>query len=212
MKKFLLLLSLTTGVYAGNAQTKAITDVGDEVLLYANGTWKYAGEKKHPSPHDSLMALNKTAFTRDKLATFLVKSKTINAGVYITPGEWEFEKSAPNAPSEYRFRLKALDSYAFIITEKVEVPFENLRDMVLGNAQKRAIDVEMIKNEYRMVNGVKVLSLEYKGTVNGIHFIWFGYFYSSSAGTVQLVTGTVDNLFYPNYKTLENFLNGFVVL
>ena len=211
MKKNLFLLLLITGVYTGNAQTKAITDVGDEVLLYSNGTWKYVNEKAHPSNHDSVN-INKTPFVKDKLATFLVKSKIINAGIYIVPGEWEFKKGELNEIMEYHFRMKEKDSYAFAVTEKMEIPLENMPGIVLENVQKKAPDAEIIKTEYRMVNGVKVLCLKYKGSITGMKFMWLGYYYSSAAGTIQLVAGTSENLFNDNYKILENFLNGFVVL
>lgn len=138
MKKHLLLLFLLTGVYTGYAQTRAITDVGDEVLLYSNGTWKYANEKAHPSSIDSVLNINKTPFVKSKLATFLVKSKIMNVGIYIVPGEWEFEKGADNEIIEYHFRLKAKDSYAMAITEKIEVPLENMPGIVLTNAQKKS--------------------------------------------------------------------------
>jgi hypothetical protein len=215
MKKSLLLLVLVTGYcFICSAQTKAVTDVGDEVLLYPNGTWKYADGRARTSSTADSVVLNHTTFTKNKLATFLVKStRTANVGVYLNPAEWVFEKGNPTEAIEYRFKYKAAtDLYVFAITEKIEVPLENLPDVVLANAQKKVSDVEIVKKEFRMVNGKKILCMEYHGTSTGIKFVWMGYYYSSPAGTVQLVAATSENLFQDNYKIFENFLNGLVVL
>jgi hypothetical protein len=213
MKKNLFLLVLITGCYyACFAQTKAVTEVGDEVLLYPNGTWKYADGRTSTSASSDSVAINPTTFTKNKLATFLVKSTKTNVGFYLNPAEWVFEKGAATEAIEYRFKLKSTDLYAMAITEKIEIPIENMPEVVLANAQKKVTDAEMVKKEFRMVNGKKFLCMQYRGTVSGIKFVWMGYYYSSTAGTVQLVGATSENLFPNSYKSLENFLNGLVVL
>jgi hypothetical protein len=212
-KNLFLLLLITACYYTCCAQTKAVTDVGDEVLLYPNGTWKYADGRTHASSSSDSVAINPGTFTKNKLATFLVKSTKTNVGFYLNPAEWVFEKGAPTEAIEYRFKPKiSTDLYAMAITEKIEVPVENLPEVVLTNAQKKVTDVEMVKKEFRMVNGKKILCLQYHGTVSGIKFVWMGYYYSSAAGTVQLVGATSENLFANSYRILENFLNGIIVL
>lgn len=214
MKKNLFLLLLITGCYfTCCAQTKAVTEVGDEVLLFPNGTWKYADGRAHGAASTDSIAINPTSFTKNKLATFLVKSTRTSVGFYLNPTDWAFEKGSPTEAIEYRFKMKTVtDLMAFAITEKIEIPLENLPDVVLANAQKRITDVEIVKKEYRMVNGKKMLCMEYHGTATGIKFVWLGYYYSSAAGTVQLVAATSENLFKDNYRNLENFLNGLVAL
>lgn len=54
--------------------------------------------------------------------------------------------------------------------------------------------------------------LQMAGTLSGIRFTYFGYYYSSPNGTVQLITYTSSNLFKEYADDLEDFLNGFVII
>lgn len=213
MKNIFLLLLLAASAASSMGQIKALTETGDEVFLYENGTWKYVKEKKGAiAAFDSTITVNKAVFTKSKTATFPVKSKVVNVGVYINPDEWGFAKGTINESLEYRFRMKARECYGMLVTEKIEIPLINMPDIVLINAQKIAPDAEITKEEYRTVNGVKVLCIEFKGTGSGIKLRWMGYYYSGKAGTVQLVTYTSQSLFEENYKTMEGLLNGLVAL
>ena len=60
----------------------------------------------------------------------------------------------------------------------------------------------------RQVNGTELLCLQIKGTIQGVAFIYFGYYYSSDAGTVQMITYTGQNLFEEFQSDFEEFLNG----
>jgi hypothetical protein len=55
-----------------------------------------------------------------------------------------------------------------------------------------------------------VLCLELQGTIKGIKFTYFGYYYSNSNGTVQLLSYSTEQYFGRIQKELENFLNGLV--
>lgn len=52
--------------------------------------------------------------------------------------------------------------------------------------------------------------MQMSGTIRGMRFTYYGYYYSNSNGTIQLLTYTGENLF-PNYlNDIEEFLNGLV--
>ena len=68
----------------------------------------------------------------------------------------------------------------------------------------------VVKEEYRKVNDNIVLLMQLNGTMKGIKFTYYGYYYSSNEGSVQLVTFTATNLFDQQKKDMEEFLNGFV--
>ena len=72
------------------AQIKAITDTGDEVLLFNDKTWKFKGEKN--------VSIQKSTnyFSKGSNSTFLVKSKINGFGVYINPKSFEFKRDAKN--------------------------------------------------------------------------------------------------------------------
>ena len=61
-----------------------------------------------------------------------------------------------------------------------------------------------------VVNGLKVLNLHMEGTIQGMKFSFYGYYYSSANGSVQLVTYTGKNLFNDYKDDIELFLNGIV--
>lgn len=60
--------------------------------------------------------------------------------------------------------------------------------------------------------GVKVLLLQMNGTMQGIRFSYYGYYFSNSNGTVQFVTYTSTNLITSYLPKIELLLNGIVEL
>lgn len=194
------------------SQTKALTDNGREVLLFENGTWKYSDDNSNANSTsiDSLKT-NKTKFIKTSQATFLVKSTSFNVGVFMNPSKWTFAAHRDNEKTpEYRFNLKSGEGYAMMVTEKTQINLENMRQIALLNAQKASVDVKETSAEYRIVNNKKILCLKFQGTIQGIKFVYFGYYYSSPNGTVQLLSYSSQQYFDSIQKELENFLNGFV--
>lgn len=206
---FLLFLS-----YTAQSQTKALTEDGREVVLYNNGTWRYQQEQDSTAVNtakvDSL-PLNKKKFTRPAGSSFLVKSKAFNIGIYINPSKWTFAPRKDNEKNpEFRFALKSDDAYAMTVAESTTIDLDNIRDIALLNAQKVSLDVKETFAEYRMVNGLKVLCLQFKGTIKGIKFVYYGYYYSNANGTIQMIGYTSQQKFESLKSEIENFLNGLV--
>ncbi|MFM9944633.1 MAG: hypothetical protein ACKVQB_05315 [Bacteroidia bacterium] len=209
MKKYFFIGTWIMMATITHAQTKAVTETGDEVILYNDGTWKYSNdsilEKK-------TIQLNEAVFKKNTTSTFLVKSTRVNVGIWINPKDWSFEKSKDDEASEFQFQRKDEDLYGMLIAEKVEIPIENLKEIALENAKAAAPDIKLVKEEYRMVNGVKIFMMQMSGTVQGMKVTYLGYYYSSAGGTIQLLAYTSQNLFIGYFKDIESFLNGFVVL
>ena len=155
---------------------------------------------------------NPTPFMRDSRSSFLVKSKKIPVGVWVNPKEWSFTSKTSNSASELEFQSKDKDIYGMLITEEIEIPLETLADIAFKNAQSAAPDIEVKSKEYRTVNGLKVLMMQLEGTIQGIRFVYFGYYYSSEKGTVQFISYTSASLFNKYKDDIEEFLNGFVSL
>lgn len=191
------------------AQKKAVTENGEEVILYTDGTWKYINDSAR---EEKEIPVNPKAFTKGNASTFLLKSSKFNVGVWIDPKKWSFKKAENNDAAEYEFELKGKDLYGMMINELVEIPLESLKKIAIENAREAAPDIQLIKEEYRTVNGQKVLMLQLNGSAEGIKFSYYGYYYSNENGTMQMVLYTSQNLL-KNYLTeIESHLNGFVVL
>ena len=207
MIKRLLTLGTLLFVIFSHAQVKGITDTGDEIILYKNGTWEYAIDSLNTIAQ---ILKNDKLFLKDKESSFLIKSGKTNVGVWLNPKEWSFTKGDPNGPSEFQFRPKDKDKdiYGMLIAEKTAIPVESLIDIAFQNAREAAPDIKLIEREYRIVNGMEVVMMKMGGTIQGIQFIYFGYYYSNAKGAFQFLTYTSLQLFQEYESDMEIFLNG----
>ncbi|MDO6597967.1 hypothetical protein Q4512_13665 [Oceanihabitans sp. 2_MG-2023] len=191
------------------SQTNAVTEYGDQVILMDDGTWSYLDEEANLIEE---IPENNSIFEKDKNAKFLLKSSVFNIGIWMNTKQWKFSKASENEDAEYELALKGEDLYGTVITEKVEIPLKALREIAISNAKDVAPDTKITDQEYRTVNGVKVLMLKMSGTMSGIKFAYFGYYYSNDKGTVQIILFTSQNLMEEYNSKVETLLNGFVEL
>lgn len=204
IKKLITLGALFFAILS-NAQINAVTENGDEVLLYKDNTWKYLNDSLNVQIK---IIKNEKLFIKDKKSSFLVKSSKTNVGIWINPKNWSFTKAKPDSPSEFSFKHKELDIYGMLVSEKIELSVESLIDIVYKNALEAAPDVKIVEKEYRNVNGLEVIMMKMKGTIQGIKFIYYGYYYSNSEGAFQFLTYTSQNLFNEYENEMVNLLNG----
>ena len=106
--RFLVFLIFVTSV--SNSQIKAVTENGDEVVLYDDKSWKFINENIN-NEFDS--SKNYPVFYHDENSTFLLKSNINDVGVMIDPKKWSFNKSSTD-DSEFEFELK--NSYQNCLT------------------------------------------------------------------------------------------------
>ena len=207
MKKLFvtILLLLAATSYASQ---KAITDTGEEVILNSDGTWEYSDNAQKAS---NIIETNKKKFERPKDSSFLLKSIKNNSAYWINTDKWSFGKAKDNPEVEYQFQLKGKDLYAMAVNEGIEIARESLIDIALSNARSAAPDVKIVRQEYRIVNGKKVIYMEMNGTIQSIKFTYLGYYYSDASGSTQLVTYTATNLVDKYRSEINDFLNGLVM-
>lgn len=189
------------------AQIKGLTENGDEVILMEDGTWYYLEEKE---TEINSLPLNPTIFEKTPLATFPVRSGKSNMTVFINPKDWKFFKSESNPNAEFEFRHMGDEIYGLVVNEKLEIAIESLKDIALKNARRAAPDTQVEEAEYRIVNGKKLIAMKMSGTIQGMKLFYFGYYYSSQAGSTQLLTYTTQSLKEKNLPHMEMFLNGMI--
>ncbi|MEX1189297.1 MAG: hypothetical protein WED33_08565 [Bacteroidia bacterium] len=206
MTKIAFILMLCFSVLHSFAQQNAITDTGEEVILFKDGTWVYVEEQEVITLDE--IEENPLKFKQPKESSFLLKSQRVDVGFWIDPKLWKFKKSEEDADAEYLLQLKDGDLYAMIISEKVEIPLDALMGIALENARNAAPDIKIVRKEFRNVNGLKVLLLQMDGTLQGIKFSYYGYYYSFEGGTVQFISYTSQNLLEEYLSTCEDLLNG----
>jgi len=209
MKILIFTTLIFLSVNLTNAQINAITDTGDEVILFDDNTWEYVDidfEEKSEIP------INNKEFLKDEKSKFLVKSKRVDFGVWMNPKIWSFKKGTESDEYEFLFQKKSGDLYAILISEKLQIPVETLKEVAVENAKSVATNVKILKEEYRTVNGKQLLMIQMSANIQGLKLIYYGYYYSDSSGTVQLLAYTGENLFDESKDEIELFLNGFIEL
>lgn len=204
MKYLYLALTLTLLLAAPvwtqeKTQEKATTESGKKILVFPNGTWKPDAEKPAPGGQTSLPAgaTAKLMINRGKSALF------------YNPKKWKVEKEEEGGRSTLEHTEG--DGYSIIITERLEIPLEGLRNIALTNAKNAAPDAQIISEEKRRVNGKDVIALKIKGTISEIPFFYYGYYYSGKEGTIQAITYTAQNLFDEFKGDFEELLSGLVI-
>jgi len=209
MKGLILVILMILSVQVLKAQISAITANGDEVVLYEDGTWEYVSDSLN---ENSAILINEMEFFKNKASTFLVKSNKVNVGIWMNPKIWSFTKGADDEAAEYHFTMKGEDLYGMLISEKTQIPVETLKGIAIQNARDAAPDTRVMREEFRNVNGTQVLMMQMKGTIQGIRFIYYGYYYSDDSGTIQFLAYTSESLFKDYLDEIEAYLNGLVIL
>lgn len=209
IKNLALAILFLLGCISARAQVKAVTETGEEVVLYSDGTWKSTAAPK-PGWNTRLDTLS---VKKGEKSTFLVKGKKQKYGVWINPKKWTFSSDKmPSMPAmEYFFKLKEGDAFAMTVPEEVQVDFEALPALSLKVAQAKDPNARITLEENRLVNGVLVKHVEMKVSTQGMNLVYSGYFYSGSQGIVRFMAFTSENLLTKYQKDIEDLLNGFTM-
>ncbi len=208
MKKHFLLLAVVCNIGFLSAQKKAVTETGEEVVLYPDGTWKSLEVKASRDTRLDTFVVSKPA-----TSTFLVKGEKLDYGIWINSKKWSFKKNTKGeGDEEYNFTLINEDAYMMVIPEKIEIPLSQLKEIALKNALSVAPDAAIVYEDMRKVNGVLVGCAQMNATVQGVKFAYLCYYYSGKMGSIQVMSYTSQSLFPKYKKEMETLLNGFVLL
>jgi hypothetical protein len=204
--RFYLVLAVLSATFSSSAlaqsPTTATADDGRKVLLYPDGTWK-------PVQTNTAAGNSSTALTKPADATLYVKAPAGAFGIWINPDKWKQDAVADGSdPSKITFHEIKPDGYAMVIAEGIAIPLESLKTLAMNNAKSAAPDAHIIMEEKRVVNGKEIMCLEIEGTIQGISFTYYGYYYGGPEGALQVITYTGTNLFNGFKPDFDDFLNG----
>lgn len=210
MKKTLVLLGMIYFCISA-AQTKAITDEGKEVVLFPDKTWRYVNES------DALVVENTNTnpdlFVKAAKASFLLKSTRLDAGLYVDTKIWKFQSGSNIGPFvDYILINCASPSVmGFFSSETAPVQtLANLKDILLMTVEKRADYFRLVTSEYRTVNGLRVLYLEYMANLKGLDFTYIGNYYLTNEGYAAALGYTFTSNFDQHRGELTELINGIV--
>jgi hypothetical protein len=196
-------IAMSSVYVSAQSSIGATTDDGRKVLLSQDGTWKYA-----PAASDQKDA-SVASFEKGGKATEVLSINKGMASVSYDPNLWKATNQED--PTKTTFTHKSGDAYAMVIGERIESTLDGLKELALANARKAASSLTILKEEKRLVNGSAVLYLKFEPTIQGITFIFEGYYYAGPAGTIQLLTYTGKNLLGEYESDMLDFLNGFEI-
>jgi len=212
MKTTILFLALLLPASALLAQQTATTKDGKTVLLNEDGTWVYQTEASNNGKtqfNDSLL----TKYSKPTAAKTLLKSERTDHALWYNETKWLQSDMKPSEATEFLLKLKDQDGYCITVVEKIEIPIENFSGIVLKSMKMRgAENVVVEKEEFRIVNGKRLLFMQFTATTSGMTFTYAGYYFSNESGTSQILCYTAKNLFNHYKQDFMNMLNGFVVM
>jgi hypothetical protein len=122
------------------------------------------------------------------------------------PTKWRLKPSTE--PGETEFQHTSGDAAVKVIAERIEVPLDTLRQVVVENARDMAPDVVVQTETKRKVNGLEVVLMRYGGTAKGVKFVFYNQMYSDTSGTIQLAAWTATNLFDEYHRDFLEFFAG----
>ena len=191
------------------AQQRALTEDGKEVVLFDNGTWKFVNESDAKALETTIT--NNNLFEKSRNASFLMKSKKLDVGVYFDPKKWKLATQNISPHVEYFFAERnSNDGYfGFMITEKVQIAtLKNLKDLIIENVNRNVDYFRLKESEYRTVNGMKVLYIRYAANTKGMDFEYAGNYYINSDGYAGVVGFSSQKMFENSFGAIQELING----
>ena len=191
------------------AQQRALTEDGKEVVLFDNGTWKFVNESD--AKVLEIIVTNNNLFEKPKTASFLMKSKKLEVGVYFDPKKWKLATQNISPHVEYFFtdRGNTEGLFGFMMTEKVQIAtLKNLKELIIENVNRNVDFFRLKESEYRTVNGMKVLYIRYAANTKGMDFEYAGYYYINSDGYAGVVGFSSQKMFESNFDAIQELING----
>lgn len=140
-----------------------------------------------------------------------MKSKKMNSGIYFNPKKWKIVNGGLTSPFiDYVFN-NVSDSNLFAILGSENAPVQtlkNIKDLVIASVQRNTDYFRLKESEYRTINNIKVLYMNYVANAKGIDFEYIGNYYLTSEGYSSVTAYTFGNKYEENKVELENFING----
>ena len=157
----------------------------------------------------------KLNFSRGSNSTFLIKSKINGFGVYLNPKTYIFNRESDGKDAEFGFTSRKKNSWGLMINESIGVPLKSMRTVQIENLKEKATNIEVLKEEYIVVNGVEALHLRIKADVKelgDLSCIYCTYSTSTKDSTTQLTSFTTEINFKTCSEDMYELLNGLTKL
>ena len=219
MKYYLSLLVVALFSIHSYAQTRAVTELGDTIYVYNNGTWSY--EMLEESPEFDEFSFLKESIPLDTIPTKFSYSKDAKKQVENSFGLFKIKyddtkwKRVPpaslNDEAEFAFEFKDSDVWCIVISEETAINSDALFSIARESIRENlGATPEVIKAESRNVNGYDIVRGVMKAELSGLTFVFDTYYFSNEKGSVQFSTWTGEAIWKREEEKILDFLNGFI--
>ncbi len=143
----------------------------------------------------------------------LYKSKRFKIGVYANKS-WKLKKESVNFPAELKFRNKFDEAtFAFLYTESSSpLDLKDYKGNLFALLEISINDPKIVFEQYRNVNGLKVLFVQMVGKIKRFNVTMLFYIYKDSEVFAKLGIVTKTSDFKYSKDNDFEFLNGLVKL
>lgn len=222
--KIALTATIVLSLLQLHAQVKAVTEYGDTIYVYDNGTWTYELEYDAPdlpSATDNVTNADAPIDTVDVNYTYpssSSKSANNRAGMYrlhYNPEHWKRVPPASfNEDAEFVLQHRQNDAFALVIWEETPIDPEVLYRIALENMATvgEVDDVTVKKVEHLKVNGSPVIRATYTAKIQTIPVTFVAQYYSDDRGCMQFLVWTSDTIWKSRTEQLNNLAAGLAVI
>lgn len=201
MRKILcafILFSISFIIYSQDVM--AITDNGKKVILHDNWQWEYYVQ-------EAVQPVSNLQFVKNPGATESIEARIKTYKFWYDPEKWDMQKLTDGS-AEYQFVSKDGEIYARLISEKMKITTEFMRQVIESNARKNAQIFDPIEESEIIVNGIQVNKLKVHIQMKEMDLIFQYYYFSNDLGTVQLFAYSTSDLFSKDEASINDFMNG----
>jgi hypothetical protein len=187
-----LLLALTLVSSPAFCGQKTISNDGKVIELKDDGSWKEIESHKTPFIEGT--------FQRSPSFLQLSYGEKEAYGVWYDSGLWMADKPKTTAGFDLTFTYYTHKSYVFTLWRPYKKRTdEELFKLAESNAYETMLNVKLISEEKRPIQGVPHNIFVFEGTKDYIPLIWHCAYISTDQGTLQVVTYT-PRQFYEGVK------------
>jgi len=204
MKKLLLQAISLLFISQAMAQITAVTEEGKAVILFGNGTWRYL--------NDSLWISNTGMqyFSTPENSTHVLTGKEPAYEIRYNAEKWKLLPDTLYKNADFSLENHDGEVIAMIITEKMQVPLQRIKDAAVENFNKTGTEFKITEEQKLNVNGTEGLLLKIDALVDDMPFSYLNGFFSTPQGTYQLITFTAYNLFDQYRNDMMDLICGFL--
>ncbi|GAB2498353.1 hypothetical protein [Algoriphagus taiwanensis] len=216
-----LFLFILFGIHSAFSQIKAVTENGDTIYVYNDGTWSYE-LRESSSQSGSMDFLNEivevetidASFTTPASSKDKVKNAMDQFQIFFNSEDWRRVPPATlNDEAEFAFESKFSDVWSVVISEETPIEKETLFKIARKNMEDNTgTKPETISLTQFKVNGQDILRGVLRASFSGITFVFDTYYYSDERGSVQFTTWSSEAVWKKNEEKIQDLLKGFEVI